>query len=413
MDKPTPTLLSSKTPLWLVLAGLVVLAIIMRSPIVVLGSLAPLLKQTLAVSDELIGWLGAMPMPAFAMGSLMSPFLARRVGLENALLVMIVLMTVSVSGRVAGGVWTLFVGTAVMAVAIGFANTLAAPLIKKHSPQHIALATGLFSLCMSVFAGLSAWVVIPVVSWTSWQFGMGLWAVFGVVAFGLWAWVGKFKPVINNTQSTHLHTTHPNNAHNHHSNGNTHTPFNAWRNINAWCLAVFMGLQSLLFYTVAAFLPSIGTAKGLSLATATELAMTYQLVAPFAIIGMTWGIKRGVSVPAVAVVCAVFNFVGVLGINYLPAYLHLWSALIGFGGAAIFTLSLMLFSLRTYSSDTARDVSGMVQAIGYSIAFFGPLLMGGLYAHYQDWQMPLNVLATLMAINIVAAYFATREYMFG
>lgn len=130
-----------------------------------------------------------------------------------------------------------------------------------------------------------------------------------------------------------------------------------------------MGIQSMLFYGMAAFLPMIGVAKGLALERATELPLTFQIAAPITIISLTWLIKHGMSVRNLAMVAATLNTVGVAGLIYLPDHLHLWSLLMGLGAASIFTLSLMMFSLRTYDSDTARDVSGMVQAVGYSIAF--------------------------------------------
>lgn len=57
----------------------------------------------------------------------------------------------------------------------------------------------------------------------------------------------------------------------------TSTPghFNAWKSKDAWYLGVYMGIQSLLFYTVASFLPSIGMGYGLSLTQASGLALTF------------------------------------------------------------------------------------------------------------------------------------------
>lgn len=374
--------------------ALILLAINLRAPIVMLGSLAPILKQTLGLTDNMIGWLGALPMPAFALGSLISPYIAKRIGLEHTLIIMVGLISVSLVVRILGDSWLFFFGTALMALAIGFVNTLGAPIIKKYAPNHIALMTGLLSLCMSIFAGVIAWSVLPLAQTIGWRFSMGLWAIFGILTVGIWIIISK-----------------------HHKQDATITPstygqFNAWKNINAWLLAAFMGIQSMLFYGMAAFLPMIGVAKGLALERATELPLTFQIAAPITIISLTWLIKHGMSVRNLAMVAATLNTVGVAGLIYLPDHLHLWSLLMGLGAASIFTLSLMMFSLRTYDSDTARDVSGMVQAVGYSIAFFGPVMLGKLFETHQDWHKPLTALLILMLINMVIAWFATRPYMF-
>lgn len=385
---------ATAVPLALLAIALILLAVNMRAPIVMLGSLAPILKDTLGLTDGMIGWLGALPMPAFAIGSLLSPYLARRLGLEQSLILMVGLLSLALGVRVLGDAGLFFVGTGVMALAIGFMNTLGAPLIKKHAPNHIALMTGLLSLCMSLFAGGVAWVVLPMTQAFGWQIGMGSWAVVGVMTLIIWLMIAKrSKP--NSTVT---------------SQGKSN--FNPWADINAWALAAFMGIQSLLFYGMAAFLPMIGAAKGLPLHRATELALTFQIAAPFTIIALTYLIKRGAPVRVTAVVAAILDAVGVAGLIYMPEYLHLWSLLMGLGAASIFTLSLMMFSLRTHDAETARDVSGMVQAVGYTIAFFGPVLLGKLFEIYQDWHMPLMTFLALMVANIYFAWFATRPYMF-
>ncbi|MDO4441441.1 MAG: MFS transporter [Moraxella sp.] len=403
MKQPSKSPSAQAIPIALLAIALLLLAINMRAPIVMLGSVAPILKDALGLNDDMIGWLGALPMPAFALGSLLSPFIARRFGLETTLVAMVGLIILSLIVRVLDGASLFFVGTAMMAIAIGFVNTLGAPIIKKHAPNHIALMTGLLSLCMSVFAGVIAWAVLPITHAVGWRLGMGLWAVVGMATLIIWLIIARRSSTGSTSSFTPAGTI----------TTQDRMPFNAWRDINAWALAAFMGIQSMLFYGLAAFLPMIGVAKGLTLEDATSLALTFQLAAPFTIIGLTWLIKRGVPVRMAAMVAAILNTVGVAGLIYLPNHLHLWSLAMGLGAASIFTLSLMMFSLRTYDSDTARDVSGMVQAVGYSIAFFGPVMLGRLFEYYQDWQMPLTALLSLMVVNVGIAWFATRPYMFG
>lgn len=380
-------------PLCLLLAGLILSAVNMRSPIVMIGSLAPTLHETLSLSASHIGYLGALPMPLFALGALIAPKLAKRFGLENMMLTMSSLLTLAVATRVWFGVAGLFVGTFGLSFAIGMLNALTAPFIKKYAPNHIALATGIFSLSMSLFAGLSAWVVIPMMSVVSWQITLSIWAVFGVLTVMIWQMVKSRAiddvPIPADTSATM-------------------SSFNPWKSPDAWYLGVFMGIQSFLFYSVASFLPSIGMSYGLSEAAASSLALTFQVVAPLAIFLLTFLIKRNTSIRLIAIISAILNALAVAGLIYSPNYLHLWSAVMGFGGASIFTLSLMLFSLRTHHFASARDLSGMVQAVGYAIAFFGPLGLGKLFAMTQSWQLPLYVLLTAMVLNIAFAYLAGK-----
>lgn len=144
----------------------------------------------------------------------------------------------------------------------------------------------------------------------------------------------------------------------------------------------------------------------MSMTQAGGLALAFQITAPIAIFLLTFLIKRNFSIKIIAVVASILNAIGAGGLIWLPDYLYFWSALMGFGGASIFTLSLMLFSIRTNSLESARDLSGMVQAVGYGVAFFGPLILGKLYEKTGTWELSLWVLFILMCVNVVFGWLA-------
>lgn len=378
----------------ILLIGLIFAAANMRTPIVMIGSIVPLLQEHLQLSTSQIGYLGALPMPLFALGALFAPALARRFGLENMMVCMTLLLGLSVAWRVWFGVATLFVGTLLLSFAIGMLNALTAPFIKKYAETHIALATGVFSLSMSTLAGFGAWIVLPIAQTTSWQWAMSGWAVFCLIAASIWLYITyayrhSATATITNSKST----------------------FSPWRSLDAWLMAVLIGLQSFLFYIVASFLPSIAIAQGTPAEEATALAFVFQIMAPPAIIILTWLIKRNFPTQLVGLVGSILNAVGVFGLLYLPQYIGIWSAMMGFGCAAVFTLSLMMFSLRTKNSDHARDLSGMVQAVGYFLALFGPLSAGFLFEKTGDWDLALMVILALMLVNVPVGYFASSRHL--
>jgi CP family cyanate transporter-like MFS transporter len=173
-----------------------------------------------------------------------------------------------------------------------------------------------------------------------------------------------------------------------------------------------MGLQSLLFYTVASFLPSIWVSKGLSAVQAGQMGSVFQFMAPISILSLTWLVNRGRPIQALAVFAAVLNVIGILGISYLSTNLAwLWSGLMGIGCSAIFTLSMMLFSLRTYTTNQSSELSGMAQAVGYLIAFFGPLGTGWLHEATGTWDLPLLIMLILMVVNVLIAWMVSRPVM--
>jgi CP family cyanate transporter-like MFS transporter len=371
----------------------------MRSPIVALGSIAPVIQDSLQISEVQIGWLGAIPMLMFALGALISPSIGKRFGLENTLITMIALLTSGIVLRSVWDTWTGFlIGTMMLSLAIGFANTLAAPIIKQRTPNNIPLITGLFSLTMTVVAGMVAGVIYPLTTAFGWQLALGGWAILGVFAIIFWILL-RVKLGSSHRLPNTLDTS-------------VDEDTSIWRSALAWQLAVFMGLQSLMFYTVASFLPSIWADKGLDQVAAGQMASVFQLMGPAAIISMTWLIRRGVSIQKVAVAAASFNVIGAVGIAYLPNSLAwLWSGSMGLGCAGIFTMSIMLFSLRTYTPHQASKLSGMVQTIAYLIAFLGPVMTGWLHERAGNWDTPLLLILILMVINVGVAWLASRPIM--
>lgn len=389
--KPTP--LPSTVALLVFIIGLIFAAANMRSPLVMIGSIVPMLSDDFGLSADQIGYLGALPMPLFAFGSLVAAVLARRFGLERMMILMTLMLAVGVSMRSWFGVAVLFFGTLLLSFAIGMLNALTAPFIKQYAANNIPLATGVFSLSMSLLAGIGAWSVVPLADQIGWRLAMSVWAVFGVVAALIWWYVYQSRTAVPQLERQAAGVT----------------VMNPWRKKAAWQMAVLLGLQSFLFYTVASFLPSIGMSFGASLQEATHLALAFQLMAPLAIILLTWLMRRGLSGRVLAVSGCLMNVIGICGMLWLNQAMMLWSAMMGFGCALVFTLSLMMFSLRTTSAESARDLSSMVQAVGYSIAMFGPLLMGKLYAWQGDWQLPLIVMAVLMLVNVPFGFWAASD----
>ena len=401
---PTSAFKPSLTPskrftFWLVLCAMILLATNMRAPIVALGSIAPVVQAALDISETQIGWLGAVPMLTFAIGALISPSIGKRFGLENTLIVMIGLLTVGMIIRTVFPTWIGFlVGTLMLTLAIGFANTLAAPVIKQRTPKHIPLITGLFSLVMTVTAGVVAGVVLPLSEQVGWQWALGGWSLLGIFAIVIWIFL-RLRLGSSSHQAADIPTA-------------GHSDISMWRTPFAWQIAVFMGLQSLLFYTVASFLPSIWLSKGLPAVQAGQMNSVFQFMAPISILSLTWLINRGRPIQALAVLAAVLNVIGVLGVSYLSTDLAwLWSGLMGIGCSAIFTLSMILFSLRTYTTNQSSELSGMAQSVGYLIAFLGPLGTGWLHEATGNWDVPLFIMLILMVVNVVIAWMVSRPVM--
>lgn len=250
-------------------------------------------------------------------------------------------------------------------------------------------------------SGVISGVVYPLTEQVGWQWALGGWAILGIAALIAWI-VLRLK-----LGSSHKVPTADLTA-----DEVTQESTSIWKSALAWQLAIFMGLQSLLFYTVAAFLPSIWISKGLTEVEAGSMGSIFQFMAPIAIIGMTWLIRRGMKIQFVAIGSTLLNVIGLIGIAYLsPDLAWLWTSIMGLGCAVIFTLCIMLFSLRTYTPNQASKLSGMAQTIAYLVAFAGPFGAGWLYEQTNSWDGPLLFILILTLINVIIAWLASRPIM--
>src|SRR5699024_4137810 len=80
----------------------------------------------------------------------------------------------------------------------------------------------------------------------------------------------------------------------------------------------------------------------------------------------------------------------------------LWIVVLGLGQGGTFSLALTLLALRASDAETANELSGMAQGIGYIIAACGPLAVGMIHQYFGNWSA-IGVLIGLIGIGATAA----------
>jgi CP family cyanate transporter-like MFS transporter len=177
----------------------------------------------------------------------------------------------------------------------------------------------------------------------------------------------------------------------------------------AWQVTTYFGLQSLSFYAVLAWLPSIYREYGMSPAAAGLLLSVAGLVQiPVALVLPPLATRAANQVAYIAGSTLLIGF-GLAGVLLAPTSApYLWAVLLGVGQGACFALGLNLFVLRTRRvHDTAR-LSAMAQSIGYVICAFGPLLVGLLHETTRSWTVPLVLLLVLLVPQLVCGTLSGR-----
>ena len=85
-----------------------------------------------------------------------------------------------------------------------------------------------------------------------------------------------------------------------------------------------------------------------------------------------------------------------------------WVSAIGFALGGSFGLALLFIVLRSTNTETATELSGMSQSIGYSLAAIGPILIGAIFDVTQSWFYPLLFLFLIVFIKLYMGLGAAK-----
>lgn len=358
-----------------------------------LASVGPVLsdiRADLALSGTAAALLTSVPV--FCLGALaaVAPALARRWGMEPIVGLVLGVLAVALVLRVLGGPGLLFAGTVAAAGGIAVANVLLPALIKRDFPARTGTMMGVYTMALSGSAAVAAGLTVPVgvAVGQGWRGALGAWAVPVVLALLLWLAFsrGHSPPETPGARPSLL------------------------RSPLAWQVTVFFGLQSLSFYAVLGWLPSIYRDVGYSPAAAGFVLSLSALVQIPVTLLLPRVAARAADQRIHVAVAAVLTGAGLTGVLVAPlAAAYLWAVVLGVGQGASFAVGLTFFVLRTAdSADTAR-LSALAQTIGYLLAGTGPLVFGALHDVSASWTPSLLLLLVLLVPQLWAGLLAGRS----
>ncbi|QOS80827.1 MFS transporter [Paenibacillus sp. JNUCC31] len=386
--------------LGLLLAGIIVIAATMRSPITATGPIVELIRADTGISHTMAGLLTSLPLLAFAAISPFAPQLARRFGLETALLTAIILVTIGVTLRFMPSVPILFAGTAILGCGIALSNVLLPSLIKRDFPLRVGLVTGLYSVSMNIWGAIASGISVPAAGLTSmgWHASLGMWAVLSILALILWL------PHVRTGRRGEVYVASRTEA----------KPVRLRSSSLAWSVTLFMGLQSLIFYTTITWLPEILSDQGFSSSSAGWMLSLMQMVSvpvTFIVPILAGRMKDQRGLTAITSSCLILGYAFLL--SGIPSLITVGVALAGVGAGASFGLVTMFFVLRTADARQAASLSGMAQSFGYMLAAVGPLLFGVLHDWTKGWTLPLLVQVIVAIVLLIAGIKASKNRVIG
>jgi CP family cyanate transporter-like MFS transporter len=372
--------------------GVVLIALNLRPALMGIGPLLKQIEADTGLAPSVLGWLITMPVIAFGAVSPLAAPLARRFGLERVLVASLLLLATGVVLRSLPGTSGLFAGAALLGAAIAVGNVLVPAVVRRDFAGRLGPMTSVFVTTLAGMAAVGAGLAVPWAEAFGWRLALAVWALPALMA-GLWWWrmpkrQGQAAPAAMPPA--------------------VHTEGRAlWRSPLAWQVSLFMGLQSLAFYVLVAWLPSLLQDAGLSAAAAGRQAFFYQLACLTGSLVAPLLATRARTQSLHAMGASALSLLGFIGLAGTTPSVF-WVLLGGLGSGASLALSLAFFSLRTHSPSQTASLSGMAQSVGYSLAALGPLGFGLLHDASGGWRMPLAVLWLLVALQCGVGALAGR-----
>ena len=389
-----PKTMNKKPGNVLLIVGILFIAINLRPAIATVGPLIGEIREATGLSNSMLGLLTTLPLLAFGVMSSLTSIFTRRFGISYTLLGALVLIAIGIGIRSLDGIVYLYFGTVLFGIGIAFGNVLLPSITKQNFTARAGIITSLYSAVMAIGASLAAGISVPLSKSVGlgWRGTLAIWAIFAILAFFFWL------PQVNRFQKTE-----PN-------GGYLMSMLALVKKPLAWKIALFMGLQSMTFYIILAWLPEILQSRGfdahfsgwmLSLSQATGIAGS--VVVPL------WAARRKNQQGIVLILC-IFEAIGVLGLLFSQMdVIVVWVSFIGFVLGGCFGLALLFIVLRTKDTTTTTELSGMAQSIGYLVAATGPIIFGKIFDLTGNWTYPLVLLLFITAAKLYAGMGAGKE----
>jgi CP family cyanate transporter-like MFS transporter len=286
-----------------------------------------------------------------------------------------------------GNLPMLFFSSLTVGVSIAILNFSLPVWVKENAPEHSGLLTGIYITIMGSFAALSTAVAVPLAHATSWgwRFSMVPWVVIGVISSAWWLLrITRTPEPVQLQVSSTFHSI-------------------LLKSSGAWSIAIFFGLQSMLFYGTATWLPTILVSKGYSLTHAgLAVSLTGFAGSLIGIVAPHYSSKLKNIRTLLFLLGLMISLSFAALIFDSGSRLIIWLLISNIGLSITVPLSLLLTVTRSANAAETRSLSIMAQSIGYLMAAFAPGIVGAIFDLTLSWSWALVVPVVLgIALGII------------
>ncbi|MGO3049721.1 MFS transporter [Staphylococcus casei] len=384
---------------WGVVLAIIFIASTLRAPLTSVGPVVDEVKHVMDINNSVAGILTTIPLIIFAIVSPLVSKVTSRLTMSRTILYSTVLLIIALYLRVAGDFNVFLIGTILLGVAIAFGNVVLPSYVKWYFPMQIGLATGIYSGTMNFTAGLGGGLSFPLSEMMPIGFRLSLafWIILALIAIILWLPKARRGTELEKATATQYQAQKPKKV-------------SIIKSKLAWMVALTMGFQSMIFYTVVAWVPSILVDRGLDPSTAGYLLMLNQ----FSQVPMTFTfpiIASKLKDQRMLIVIITILFLLGFSLFFTQSLILLIVGIIiaGLAMGACFSLCMTFFSIRARTSEGSIALSGFGQSVGYLIAAIGPFLIGYLHDATGSWISGIIALIIMSILFFIFGYPASKQ----
>ncbi len=352
----------------------------LRSVILAVPPVLPQLRSDLHLSFTATGALTAIPVLGLGAAAVPGSWLISRVGARTV-------VGAGVIGLGLAGLLRLlppepvqlYVFSALLALSIAVAQPAIPVMVRDRFPHAIQAATTVFTTCLGVGGLAASALTAGLALRVGWQGTFVIWSLLALAAGVVWVLLAPGR------QERHPH------------------PIGLARLLHdrsVWHVAGLFGLQSLIYYAAAAWLPFEVARGGTGYLSVTLLLLGMGSVpVGAALVGWRWPWARS---RRFYVLSGILALVAIVGLATGPVGLAwLWAAVLGVGVAMTFTGSSALPAIFARTPELVGGYAALVLTAGYALSFVGPLLGGVLIDRTRSvgaafWMMAVAALALVV-----------------
>jgi CP family cyanate transporter-like MFS transporter len=381
--------------------SLICIALVLRPPIAAIGPLLQEISQSLKLDSGQQSLLTSIPVLCFGLGAFLSPWLMKRFGLNSTMLIVLIVLFGAIVVRSLFGFGFLLLATVLVGLSIAIANVLLPTLVRVDFAKRASMLTSVYTTLLAVSASaMAATAVLLSHAFGGWQFALLFTAI--PAFFAIIFWLPRFE--LKQYQA----------------DGPAETVAAVDRSLykspQAWALLGLFAIQSLGFYVLIGWLPSILIDAGVSAAAAggfLGLATAIGIPSGFALAPLIARLKSLSWLIFVASICTTLGF-AILGLLLVTKtvetspLLFLSCLLISVGQSAAFPMVLSLIATRAKSEEQTTALSAFSQGWGYLFAAVGTFCFGSIAALLESWVAVVFAMAALSAFQALIGAYAGR-----